>query len=262
MTRVIWSEVGDRLYETGIDRGVLYVEGPGVVWNGLTSVDESPSGGDAKPFYIDGVKYLNLAAAEEFEATLSAYYSPREFDVCDGAGLITNGLFAMQQRRVSFGLTYRTRLGNDVKGTDFGYKIHIVYNALAAPTQRTYTSINGDPNVPSISWKITTKARPLPGVMRSAYLIVDTSVADPYTVALLEDIIYGTETTIPRLPFPEELADLFQSSGFFIVTDLADELFNIAGPFDAVYALDAFTFQITDDSVTDNGDNTYSITSL
>jgi hypothetical protein len=137
VSRLVWSAAGERFFESGLDRGVLYVSGKGVAWSGLISIEESPTGGDAKAFYHDGIKYLNLAAAEEFEATINAYSSPPEFGPCDGVGAVYNGLFATQQPRKPFSLSYRTKVGNDTDGADHAYKIHLVYNALAAPTSRS-----------------------------------------------------------------------------------------------------------------------------
>jgi hypothetical protein len=142
VARLDWSAIGERFYETGIDRGVLYVGEDGFVWPGLISITESPSGGDAKPFYLDGIKYLNISAAEEFEGTINAFFAPAEFNACDGTVSVHNGLFATQQPRKPFGLSYRTRVGNDIDGAEHAYKVHLVYNALAAPSERENSTLN------------------------------------------------------------------------------------------------------------------------
>lgn len=211
MTRLAWGNPGTRLYETGIDQGVLFVgSNPGVAWPGLISVDEAPSGGDARPFYLDGVKYLNISAAEEFEATISAFYPPAEFAPCDGIAPVQNGLSATQQPRKSFGLSYRTRLGNDLVADRYGYKIHIVYNALAAPSSRSRKSL-GDTNEPDpFEWEITT----LPPLVATPYkatahLVVDSRSADPDALVIFENKIYGDVSNSPALPTPAELIAIF-----------------------------------------------------
>jgi hypothetical protein len=172
-------------------------------------VAESPSGGDAKPYYLDGVKYLNLSAAEEFEATINAFYSPREFAACDGMSQIHNGLLATQQPRQSFGLSYRTLLGNDTDGSEFGYKIHLVYNALAAPASKTSTTIGSSADPTDFSWDITTLPPPITGYKPTAHLIIDSSTTDPAVLLEVENIIYGSVSTSARQPSPDELVAIF-----------------------------------------------------
>jgi hypothetical protein len=208
--RLNWDVSGERFYETGIDRGVLYVPAlDGVAWSGLTSIEESPSGGDAKPYYLDGFKYLNLSAAEEFEATINAFSSPKEFDQCDGMVSVHNGLLATQQPRQSFGLSYRTLLGNDIEGTDYAYKIHLVYNALAAPGSRTSTTIGSSAEPTDLSWQITTMPPAMTGYKPTAHLIIDSSRTDPAVLAEVEDIVYGSDSNSARQPSPDELAAIF-----------------------------------------------------
>lgn len=250
MARLLWSVVGERFYEAGVDRGVLYVDEVGYVWNGLVSVDENPVGGDARPYYLDGVKYLNLSDREEFQATLSALCSPPEFDACDGVGTVRPGLYAGQQRRKSFGLTYRTLIGNDVDGSAHGYKIHIVYNALAAPSTRQRSSMSDSIQTTMLNWKITTNPVSVPDMMRSSHLVIDTTEAPAYVVALLEDILYGNSLNAPRLPDPDEVAGLFDDDTPFTVTDLGDgETFEIEGSDLAVQELSEGRYQITEDGV-------------
>lgn len=209
MARLTWNAFGQRFYETGIDRGVLYVSSGGVAWPGLISVAEAPSGGQAKPYYFDGVKFLNIATTEEFEATLSAFYSPSEFAACDGIAAVQNGLFASQQPRKSFGLSYRTKLGNDVDGADHAYKIHLVYNALAEPSARDNTTqaASADPDV--FAWKITTLAPELTGFKPSAHLVVDSRLTDPAVLTAVEDQLYGSVSLSSSLPTPDELVAIF-----------------------------------------------------
>jgi hypothetical protein len=210
LPRVIWNAMGQRFFETGVDRGVLYVDAlPGVAWTGLISVSESPSGGDSRPYYVDGVKYLNLATAEEFEATINALANPPEFGPCDGTMSIQNGLFVTQQPRKSFGLSYRTRLGNDVDGADYAYKIHLVYNALAAPSQRSNNSLGGEISPTSFSWAITTRPPAITGYKRTAHLVIDSNLTDPGVMTEVEDLIYGSEANQPQLPTPDELIAIF-----------------------------------------------------
>lgn len=210
MARLIWGSPTERFFEAGVDRGVLYLPAnPGVVWNGLISVAENPSGGGAQPYYQDGIKYLNLAEAEEFEATLTAFSSPREFGPCDGNVQIQSGLIATQQPRRSFGLSYRTKIGNMFEGADFAYKIHLVYNALAAPANRTNNSLGGSADPSTLSWSITTKPPTLSGFKPTAHLVIDSRYTDPDILLEVEEILYGTEADFPRIPDPDELIDIF-----------------------------------------------------
>lgn len=212
MTRVSWNDVGQRFYEAGTDRGVLYLAGqPGVPWNGLIGVDEGSSGGEARPYYLDGYKYLNMAVAEEFTATIKAYTSPREFDSCDGTAAIHHGLFATQQPRKPFGFSYRTLVGNDVDGLALGYKIHIVYNALASPSSRAYQTIGDTASPTSFGWGVTTVAPQLPGIRPTAHFVIDSRITPPRLMETIEGILYGSMSAEPRLPTADELATLFKS---------------------------------------------------
>lgn len=207
-----WGTAGQRFFETGTDRGVLYPKvGQGVAWNGLLSVSEAPTGGEAKPYYIDGFKYLNLATAEEYAATIEAYSAPPEFGVCDGTAAIHNGLFITQQRRESFGFAYRTRIGNDVDGVEHGYKLHLVYNALSSPSQRNNVTIGDTSDPMTLSWGITTAPPPLSGFRPSAHFVIDSVKAPVSVLTIIEDIMYGSATTAPRLPQVSELVNLFKS---------------------------------------------------
>lgn len=210
MTRLTWASTGKRTFETGIDRGVLYVAGSaaGVEWNGLISVSEAPSGGDITGYYMDGVKYLNVAASTEYEATIKAYSSPPEFAACEGVASL-NGLMFADQPKKSFGLSYRTRLGNDLVGTDYGYKLHIVYNALAETPSRDYSTVSDSPDAVSLSWPVKTKPITIAGRKPTAHLVIDSTTSSPADVSAVEDILYGTAGAAPRLPTSAELITLF-----------------------------------------------------
>ena len=211
MAVLVWGDVGSRFFETGVDRGVLFPKtGDGVPWNGLVSVSEAPTGGEPRPYYLDGFKYLNLATAEEFAATLDAFSSPTEFDKCDGTASIHNGLFITQQPRESFGLSYRTRIGNDVDGTDFGYKIHLVYNALASPSSRSNSTLNDSPSPITLSWGITTAPPPITGFKPSAHFVIDSRKTPKSVLSLIEGVIYGSSSANSRLPDVAELMELFE----------------------------------------------------
>lgn len=220
MAEITWDRVGERRYETGVDHGVLYLPGAeggydrGFAWNGLVSVSESPSGAEASPQYADNIKYLNLISAEEFGATIEAFTYPDEFAVCDGTASPAEGLFIGQQRRSTFGLSYRTLIGNDLDGTDYGYKLHLIYSALAAPTEKAYSTVNDSPEAITFSWEVTTTPVEVPGHKPSATLTVDSTKVDAAALKELEDILYGrgTANTVARLPMPEEVIGIFAGS--------------------------------------------------
>jgi hypothetical protein len=210
--KLSWDAVGERFYETGIDRGVLFVDtNPGVAWTGLISVSESPSGGDPKPYYIDGIKYLNLSTAEEFEATIAAFNRPSAFGVCEGVKPIQNGLFVTNQPKKSFGLSYRSKVGNDIQGSDHAYKIHLVYNALAGSSARNHNTVTESVDPAAFSWSITTLPPTITGYKRTAHLIIDSRYTEADTLSDVEDIIYGNASTSARLPTPNELIGIFSS---------------------------------------------------
>jgi hypothetical protein len=261
LTRISWGDPGTRFYETGVDRGVLYVgESAGVAWNGLTSITENSSGGAAQPYYIDGVKYSNKSAREEFEATLTAFTYPDEFGPCDGLSAVRAGLFATKQRRVPFGLAYRTLIGNDVT-SDYGYKIHLIYNALAAPTDKDYKSITDSIDPDDFSWSLTSLPPAIVGFNRTSHFIVDSRYIDPTTLSAIEDILYGNDETASRLPDISELTDLIDTGDHLTVTDNGDGTFSLEAPIADLVMLDIGTFQITWDTVIDNGDGTYTASS-
>ena len=219
MSKLVWDATGKRLYETGVNQGVLYpvdVNGTytvGVAWNGLTAVTESPSGAEASPLYADNIKYLNLISAEEFGATIEAYTYPDEFAVCDGSAELTPGVSVGQQARKTFGLCYKTLLGNDVDGADFGYKLHLVYGALAAPSEKAYATVNDSPEAITLSWEVSTTPVSVAGLKPTACLTIDSTKVDAAKLAALEDILYGKNATtdpvapatVARLPLPDEI---------------------------------------------------------
>ena len=213
MSKIIWDQTGERLYETGINHGVLYVQDngtypKGVAWNGLTGITESPSGAEATALYADDIKYLNLMSNEDFGATIEAYTYPTEFGQCDGSADLTPGVSIGQQVRKTFGLCYRTTLGNDVDGNGFGYKLHIIYGALAAPSEKAYSTINDSPEAITFSWEVSTTPVNVTGYKPTACLTIDSTKVDKDKLAALEEILYGSESAEPRLPLPDEIAEL------------------------------------------------------
>jgi hypothetical protein len=211
MTRIVWGAVGERYFEAGTDRGVLFIDSVGFPWNGLKSVTEAPVGGEPNPFYIDGVKYLNIASREEFVATIQAFSAPPEFDVCDGAKMIHSGLSLTQQPRKSFGLSYRTKVGNDIDDLDLGYKIHLVYGALAKPSSRSNISVGANTEPGTLSWEISTTPPLITGYRPTAHVIIDSRTTSALILEEIEDLIYGSELANPALPTIEELIDIFGS---------------------------------------------------
>lgn len=225
MAKLVWDQVGERLYETGVKNGVLYpvgsngAYGTGVAWNGLTQVSENPSGAEPTALYADDIKYLNLMSAEEFKATIEAYTYPDEFMACDGSAEIADGVVIGQQNRKLFGLCYKTTVGNDTDGADYGYKIHIIYGAQASPSQKTYSTIDDSPEAITFSWEVSTtpvdvtvgEGANAVTYKPTATLVVDSTKTDATKLAALEAILYGadgTPGTDPRLPLPSEIAGL------------------------------------------------------
>lgn len=217
MSRLVWDKTGDRLYETGVKQCVLYpqVSGAypkGVAWNGITSVTESPSGAEPSPLYADDIKYLNLMSTEEFGASIEAYMYPEEFEACDGSAEIAPGVSIGQQKRQSFGLCYRTIIGNDTESNEHGYKLHIIYGALAAPSEKAYATVNDSPEAITFSWELSTTPVNVTGGNPTASLTIDSTKVKAEKLKALEDILYGSETesTGPRLPLPDEIATLLK----------------------------------------------------
>lgn len=223
MTKVVWDEVGERRFETGIDHGVLYIPtngmyDEGVPWNGLVTVTESPSGAEATPQYADNIKYLNLMSAEQFGATIEAFTYPPEFAQCDGSAVLQPGVEIGQQTRHPFGFCYRTLVGDDVD-PDRGYKLHLVYGAVASPSEKARTTINETPEAMNFSWEVSTTPVPVDAVdangkqlKPTAHIVIDSTEVPEDNLQALEDILYGTEGTDPRLPLPDEVLGLFEGS--------------------------------------------------
>jgi len=217
MAILTWDNVGERLYETGVNKGVLYLATGGVydvgyAWNGLTAVTESPSGAEASAQYADNIKYLSLISAEEFGATIEAFTYPKEFAQCDGTATPSVGVSIGQQSRRGFGLSFQTRLGNDVLASDFGYKIHLIYGATAAPTEKAYATINDSPEAITFSWEVTTVPATVTGLKPAAIITIDSSKVLAANLTTLENALYGTAGTAPRLPLPDEVITMFAGS--------------------------------------------------
>ena len=213
MSKLVWDQTGERLYETGVKQGVLYVMEAGaypkgVAWNGLTAVTESPSGAEATPLYADDIKYLNLMSAEEFGATIEAYTYPDEFMVCDGSAALVEGVYIGQQPRKTFGMCYRTVIGNDVDNDGYGYKLHLIYGALAAPSEKAYATINDSPEAITFSWEVTTTPVNVTGHKPTASIVIDSTKVDSVKLKALEDALYGTAEEEAYLPLPDEVAEI------------------------------------------------------
>lgn len=209
MAKLVWGATGQRLFEAGVDRGVLYIPSqPAVAWNGLKAVNETISGGEPEPYYLDGRKFVNVATTEEFAATIEAFSAPKEFASCDGTKELANGLFVTQQPRSYFGLSYRSRLGNDVDATDLGYKIHLVYQATASPSDRANATMSNVISPLALSWAITTIPQTITNAKATAHLIVDSTKANPTRLATLELMLYGGPSTNGALPTPNEVVTI------------------------------------------------------
>ena len=218
MARLVWDQTGQKTYETGVKQGVLYPQGEGGVypkgyaWNGLTGVTESPSGAESNPLYADDIKYLNLISAEEFGATIEAYTYPDEFAECDGSAEIAPGVTIGQQARKTFGMAYKTTFGNDVDGNEHGYKLHLIYGALATPSEKAYATINDSPEAITFSWEVTTTPVAVQGFKPTASLTIDSTKTEKAKLTALEDILYGKDSVEARLPLPDEIAELMKAS--------------------------------------------------
>lgn len=218
MSKLVWDKTGERYYETGVKQGVLYPQAAsgtypkGVAWNGLTNVTESPSGAEATALYADDIKYLNLISTEEFGGTIEAYTYPDEFADCDGSATIADGVYVGQQPRKTFGLCYRTTLGNDVDNNNYGYKLHLVYGALAAPSEKAYSTINDSPEAITFSWEFSTTPVNVTGHKPTASITIDSTKVAPEKLADLEKILYGDTDAEARLPLPDEVAQIMTAA--------------------------------------------------
>ena len=218
MAKLTWDAAGQRLYETGVRNVVLYVKNgstykEGVAWNGVTSIEENPTGAEATPLYANDSKYLNLVSNEEYEASITAYTYPDEFAECDGSASLSEGVRIGQQTRKEFGLCYRTAIGNDTEGTEHGYKLHLVYGALASPSSKSHSTINNDPEAAEMSWDITTTPVPVTGHKPTSVVEIDSTKVDPLKLAELENKLYGGDQEMdkPTLPSPDEVAAIFSA---------------------------------------------------
>lgn len=218
MSKIVWDKTGERYYETGVKKVVLYLMdsngaySTGVPWNGITAITEKPTGADANALYADDIKYLNLIAAEDFEASVEGYTYPDEFAECDGSKEIAPGVMIGQQNRKMFGLAFVSTLGNDTDLNNYGYKIHIIYAAQAAPSEAGHNTVNENPDATAFSWDIKTTPVNVTGHKPTAHLVIDSTKADAAKLAALEDILYGTTETEPRLPLPDEIATLMAAA--------------------------------------------------
>ena len=216
MAKLVWDQSGQRFYETGVSNGVLYVQDEsgaypkGVAWNGLTAVTESPSGAEATPLYADDIKYLELYSAEEFGATIEAYTYPEEFEACDGSAEIAAGVTIGQQTRKAFGLCYKTVVGNDVKGNELGYKLHLIYGCKAAPSEKAFQTINDSPEAITFSWEVTTTPVSVEGFKPTANLVIDSTKVDAEKLAALEAKLFGSASEEATLPLPDEIVDMMK----------------------------------------------------
>lgn len=218
MSKLVWDKTDERIFETGVHKGVLYPFNKttksydkGVVWNGLTGVTESPSGAEATPLYADNIKYLNLLSAEEFGATVEAYTYPDEFAECNGEANIAEGVVAGQQKRKMFGMSYQTKIGN-ADDPEAGYKIHLIYGAKAAPSEKAYATVNDSPEAITFSWELSTTPVDVPNLKPTASLVIDSTKVDATKLATLEAILYGSESQEARLPLPEEIVEIFKEN--------------------------------------------------
>lgn len=218
MPKLVWDKLGEKFYETGVDHGVFYGVGStgayeaGEVWNGLTAVNETPSGAEPSSVYADNIKYLTITSAEEYGITIEAYYYPPKFAECDGTAAIADGVYIGQQARKSFGFSYRTRMGNDVANDQYGYKLHLVYGCLASPSERSYATVNDNPEPISFSWDVKCTPVTVTGFQPTACITIDSTKVDKQKLAALEAILYGSETEEARLPLPDEVAEIFAAA--------------------------------------------------
>jgi hypothetical protein len=266
MTKLTWGATGERFYEAGTDQGVLYIDGTGYAWNGLVSVKQSPDGGDPESYYVDGIPYITASSPEEFKGTIEAYTYPNAFMVCDGSQEIAQGMYIAQQERKPFGLSYRTLVGNDIDELDHGFKIHIIYNCMATPTQKAYTTIGESSDPETFSWGLVT--RPVKfedaafGVKYGAHITLDSREVYPWAMEAVLNVLYGTDTESPRLPTPAELLNLFIDNALLKITDNGDGTWTAEGPDSIISALNADEFKIDWPSVVVLDEDTIQISSL
>lgn len=262
MTRLNWNTAGTHRYESGVDQGVLYIDTqPGIPWHGLTSVTENTLGGTVRSFYIDGEKYLNTINKEEFQATLTAYTYPDEFSVCEGIPSARPGVFLTRQKHKPFNLSYRTMIGND-DTSDYGYKIHILYNVLASASTRAHKSVNSSASLEEFSWSLTTlPPSAISGYARTSHVILDSRSFNPSFLSAIEDILYGNDTSSARLPSPAEIIDLIDTNNTLVVVDNGDGTYTMTAPMHELFMQDSSTFQLTWPTATFIDANSYTVSS-
>lgn len=254
-----WDIAGARYYETGIDRGVLYVSDyPGVPWNGLKGVEDTPTDGGTQAYYQDGIRYLNVSGRAEYSGSLEAFTYPDEFEECDGTAEIAGGFFATLQPRQSFGLTYRTKIGNDTDGINHGYRIHIIYNVMAEPSSKNYTTLDTDPEPIAFNWALSAVPVFVGGFRPTPHLILDSRRIPSMALKTIEDILYGTPATQSRLPLPSEIKTIIETVNEFTVLDNGNGTYLVWG--DEV-TTNGITFTVNHENVEDNGDGTFEISS-
>lgn len=262
MSRIAWNTAGSRFYEAGVDRGVLYLDSlAGIPWVGLISVDENPSGGEPKAYYIDGDKYLNLSSNEEFEASIKAFTYPVEFAECDGTARVRPGLFFGQQQRKSFGFSYRTMIGNDTGGSGSAYKIHLVYNGLATPSTKSVSTYEDSIQASDFTWDLTTKSRGVSGYKTTAHVVIDSRYTHPLTLQAVEDALYGSDSVVAHLPSPQELIDIFDVPVVFNVHDNGDGTYLIEGLDENILDIGGGKYLIDHPGVVAIDEDTYTISS-
>ena len=258
--KLIWDKSGERYYETGVDRGVLYPQASdatypaGVAWNGLINVSESPSGAEATPLYADNIKYLNLVSTEQFAATVEAYTYPDEFGACNGEGELTTGVVIGQQKRKAFGMAYRTKVGNDID-SELGYKIHIIYGALAAPSEKAYATVNDNPEAITFSWTLSTTPVEVTGFKPTASLVIDSTKVTEGQLAAIEAILYGDSNNDARLPLPDEVLSIINGkkvSSIAITTPPTKTSYTAGETFDATGMVVTATYDDTTSAAVTN----------
>lgn len=257
MTTITWDAVEQRTYETGVDHGVLYDPfGKAVPWNGLTAINEKPSGASPTPVFADNIKWLTLMSPEDLSLTLEAYTYPDEFAVCEGTVELDAGVTITQQARLPFGLSYRTLIGSALKGTKHGYKLHLVYGALASPSERSYSSLNDSPEINTMSWDLSTTPVEVPGHDATAHMIIDSTKINRMALAAIEAILYGGPVADGRLPTPAEIITILESDWEdLLVVDNGDGTWSASGPDNIIAMITDTMFQINSTSVEilDNG---------
>lgn len=262
MAKLDWGVPGSHIFEAGVDQGVLYVADQAAVpWVGLVSVDESPTGGSPRPVYIDGVKFSNTSSAEEFEGSLTAFTYPDLFAMCDGSIQAFPGMFLKHQRRKSFGLSYRTKVGNEIKGVDLAYKIHILYNLLASPASPSNQSLGDEVEALNFTWNLTSRPEIAPGFRPTAHVVIDSRFTHPSALVDVENQLYGTNMIVPSLPSLVDLLAIFDTYGELVVIDNEDGTFDLIGPSTMLTVPGDGTFTVNADSVVDNGDGSYDVSS-